>query len=229
MWPDWLVFCDYGFSVSALWCRLGAPTILLGFLLTWTWSISSLLLQQSAAAAPYLGRGLSPHSHPSWPWTWGNSSQPSCTRIAAAPWTWGSSSWLSPQHRPKKARQHQKMVSFEILCALLGRTFAPSISIASLLDHLPFPNRLTQWQWYMNLVFLFPMSKENLIGLLFNCEVMSNSFVTPWSIIHQASLSMGFPSQGYRNGLSFPFPGTIPHPSIKPMSPALAGWFFTTE
>ena len=41
----------------------------------------------------------------------------------------------------------------------------------------------------MNLVFLFLMSKENLIGLLFNCEVMSNSFVTPWTIIHQASLN----------------------------------------
>ena len=33
------------------------PTILLGFLLSWAWSISSRLLQQSAAAAPYLGQG----------------------------------------------------------------------------------------------------------------------------------------------------------------------------
>ena len=31
------------------------PTVLLGFLLPWTW-----LLQQSAAAGPYLGRGVSP-------------------------------------------------------------------------------------------------------------------------------------------------------------------------
>ena len=38
--------------------------------LTLVWGISSWLLQQSAAAAPYLGRGLSPHSCPSWPWTW---------------------------------------------------------------------------------------------------------------------------------------------------------------
>ena len=36
MWSDWLVFCDYGFSVSALWCPLAAPTVLLGFLLRWT-------------------------------------------------------------------------------------------------------------------------------------------------------------------------------------------------
>ena len=32
MWSDWLDFCDYGFSVSALWCPLATPTLLLGFL-----------------------------------------------------------------------------------------------------------------------------------------------------------------------------------------------------
>ena len=56
LWSDWLVFCDYGFSVSALWCPL-TPTVLLGSLLPWTWGISSRLLQQSAAAAPYLDKG----------------------------------------------------------------------------------------------------------------------------------------------------------------------------
>ena len=54
------IFCEYGFSVSALWCPLATPTVLLGFLLPWMWGISSRLLQQSAAAAPYLGRGVSP-------------------------------------------------------------------------------------------------------------------------------------------------------------------------
>ena len=47
VWLDWLVFCEYGFSVSALWCPLATPTVLLGFLLPWTWGISSRLLQQS--------------------------------------------------------------------------------------------------------------------------------------------------------------------------------------
>ena len=54
VWLDWLVFCDYGFSVSALWCPLATSTVLFGFLLPWRWGISSQLLQQSAAAAPYL-------------------------------------------------------------------------------------------------------------------------------------------------------------------------------
>ena len=42
VWLDWLVFCEYGFSVSALWCSLATRTILLGFLLPWAWGILSL-------------------------------------------------------------------------------------------------------------------------------------------------------------------------------------------
>ena len=64
VWLDWLVFCDYGFSVSALWCPLATPTVSVGFLLPWMWGISSWLLQQSAAAAPYLWPGVSPTTAP---------------------------------------------------------------------------------------------------------------------------------------------------------------------
>ena len=92
VWSDWLVFCDYGFIVSALWCPLATPTVLLRFLLPWMWGISSRLLQQSAAAAPYLGWGESPHSRPSWPWTWSSSSQPSWVCTAAAAWGAGQES-----------------------------------------------------------------------------------------------------------------------------------------
>ena len=63
VWLDWLDFFDYGFSVSALFWRLATPTILCGFLLLWTWGITCLLLQQSAATAPYLGRSISAHCH----------------------------------------------------------------------------------------------------------------------------------------------------------------------
>ena len=62
MGSDWLVFCDYGFTVSVLWCPLAKPTFSLGFLLPWTWGISSQLLHQSAAAIPFLGRVVSPPS-----------------------------------------------------------------------------------------------------------------------------------------------------------------------
>ena len=42
----------------------------------------------------------------------------------------------------------------------------------------------------------------------------------------QVLLSMGFPRQEYWSRLPFPSPGDLPHPEIKPTSPALAGRFF---
>ena len=62
----WLVLFDYGVSLSALWCPLSAPTVLLGFPLPWSWGIPSGLLQQSAASAPYHRCWLSPHGHCYW-------------------------------------------------------------------------------------------------------------------------------------------------------------------
>ena len=62
MWSDWLVVCNCGFSLSALWCPLSVPTFFLGFLLPWMWGFSSWLLQQSTATARYFGRGVAPLS-----------------------------------------------------------------------------------------------------------------------------------------------------------------------
>ena len=75
MWSDWLDVHDCSFSLSALWCPPSAPTILLGFLLPWTWGLSSLLLQQSAATAPYLSCGVAPLSHRPYPPARGSSSR----------------------------------------------------------------------------------------------------------------------------------------------------------
>ena len=57
---------------------------------------------------------------------------------------------------------------------------------------------------------------------------MSNSFLTWWSVAHQAPLSMGFPRQEYWSGLPFHSPWDPSDPGMEPMSPALAGVFFTT-
>ena len=54
-------------------------------------------------------------------------------------------------------------------------------------------------------------------------------FVTPWTVAHQAPLSMGCPRQEHWNGFPVSLPGDLPGPGIKPASPALAGTFFTTE
>ena len=55
------------------------------------------------------------------------------------------------------------------------------------------------------------------------------TFFNPWTIGHQAPLSMGFPRQEYFSGLPFPSPGDIPDLVSKPESSALAGGFLTTE
>ena len=54
-------------------------------------------------------------------------------------------------------------------------------------------------------------------------------FATPWTAACQAPLSMGFPKEEYWSGLPFPPPGDLPNSGIEPLSPALAGRFFTTE
>ena len=53
--------------------------------------------------------------------------------------------------------------------------------------------------------------------------------MTPWTVVHQAPLSMGFPRQEYCSGLPFPSPGNLLDITIEPASPALTGGFFTTE
>ena len=50
---------------------------------------------------------------------------------------------------------------------------------------------------------------------------MSDSFVTPWTVAHQAPLSMGFLRQEYWSGLPFPSPGDLANPGTEPTSPAL--------
>ena len=62
-------------------------------------------------------------------------------------------------------------------------------------------------------------------------QVMSNSFATSWTVVQQASLSMGFSRQEYWSGLPFPSPGDLPYPGVKSKfltTPALADEFFTT-
>ena len=56
-------------------------------------------------------------------------------------------------------------------------------------------------------------------------KVKSLSFVwlfsTPWHVACQTPPSMGFSRQEYWSGLSFPSPGDLPDPGIKPASPTL--------
>ena len=46
-------------------------------------------------------------------------------------------------------------------------------------------------------------------------------FATPWTVAHQAPLSVGFSRQEYWSGLPVPSTGYLPDHGIKPGSPAL--------
>ena len=46
-------------------------------------------------------------------------------------------------------------------------------------------------------------------------------FATPWTVAHQAPLSMGFSRQEYWRGLPCPSPGNLPNPGIESGSPSL--------
>ena len=57
-------------------------------------------------------------------------------------------------------------------------------------------------------------------------------FVTLWTVVRQAPLSMELSRQEYWSGLPLASPGDLPNSGIEPVSlaaPALAGGFFTTS
>ena len=58
---------------------------------------------------------------------------------------------------------------------------------------------------------------------------MFSSLETPWTVAHQAPLSLEFPRQGYWSALPLFYPGDLPNSGIEPASPALADVFFITE
>ena len=84
---------------------------------------------------------------------------------------------------------------------------------------------------YFKAVYCNRASFTYMQNVCVGCSVMSDS-ATPWTVAHQALLSMGFSRQEYWSGLPFLSPGDLPNPGIKPAFPVsstLAGEFFTTE
>ena len=61
------------------------------------------------------------------------------------------------------------------------------------------------------------------------CSVVSDSFVTPWTVAHQAPLSTGFPRQEYSSGLPFFLPGDLPNPGIEPVSPTSPSGYYNNS
>ena len=64
------------------------------------------------------------------------------------------------------------------------------------------------------------------------CSTMLSHLVVSYSLQShacQVPLSMGFSKQKYWSELPFPSSGDLPDPGIEPVSPELAGRFFTSE
>ena len=61
-----------------------------------------------------------------------------------------------------------------------------------------------------------------------SCSVVSDS-VAPWTVAHQATLSMEFSRQEYWSGLPYPSPRDLPDPGVEPGSPTLQADFLQSE
>ena len=54
---------------------------------------------------------------------------------------------------------------------------------------------------------------------MLSSSVTPTSFITPWTVAHQAPLSMGFPRQEYWSGWPIPSSGDLPDPGMESTSP----------
>ena len=67
----------------------------------------------------------------------------------------------------------------------------------------------------MGTIALLVTPEEVKSNLLSHVQI----FETPWTVAHQAPLSVGFSREEYWSGLPFPPPGDLPDPGIKLASP----------
>ena len=87
------------------------------------------------------------------------------------------------------------------------------------------------WEEHNDLCVLHPQIHKTLLGpvsilllLLLSRWVLSDSFVTPWTVAHHAPLFSRFPRQECWSRLPFPSPGDLPDPETKHTSPALQAY-----
>ena len=68
------------------------------------------------------------------------------------------------------------------------------------------------------------MSGESDVMCVLSCFSHVQLFTTPWTVAHQAPLSMGFSRQDYWSGLPFPALGDLPNSGIKLCLLCLLHW-----
>ena len=92
----------------------------------------------------------------------------------------------------------------------------------------------TSWTRYSESFFPFEEKPRRASFLPHNSVIVVlvaqswlDNFAVPWTVAHQAPLSID--SLGKNTGVGCHFPSDLPNPGIKPESPALAGRCFTAE
>ena len=88
----------------------------------------------------------------------------------------------------------------------LGSTANPVHAIYICWDFLNFCFTIMVKCKYVYLLFIYTYA--------ISCDLWSvvSDSATPWTVVHQAPLSMGFSRQECRGGLPFPPPGDLPNP-----------------
>ena len=115
---------------------------------------------------------------------------------------WSGLPFLSPMHERKRESEVAR------LCLTLSDPMdcsPPGSSIHGILQA-----RVLEW---------VAISFSN--ACMLSCFSRVQLCVTPWTVAHQAPLSMGFSRQEYWSVLPFPSPEDLPNSGIKPGSPAL--------
>ena len=89
------------------------------------------------------------------------------------------------------------------------------------------PRLCVQKQWNQNFLhtcWVYHAEKSGIFFFFFTvavsvlCSVMSNSLRPPWTVAHQAPLSMKFSRQEYWSKQPFPYPGDLPDWWTEPKS-----------
>ena len=133
---------------------------------------------------------------------------------------------LQPSHIPSKEENRflksqywaQCRMSLKIVCLSPFSERVPAGSLICELNLMPAPQVSTLI--LANEPF-FTLNLELLYEYVLSCVSHVWRFVTPWTLAHQAPLSMGFSRQEYWSGLPGPPPGNFPYPGIEPTFPAL--------
>ena len=100
---------------------------------------------------------------------------------------------------PQRNVQDRKRYPFLTVLCLLGEAYGWSLGGGT--EDVWITYRATLWKWKsLSCVSLFSM---------------------PWTVAHQAPLSVEFCRQEYWSGWPFPSPGDLPNPEIEPRSPTL--------